>query len=150
MFCKVWLSFASSLWTGSLQGWVKNPWTVRLISDIQIESRNSPLVIEFLLYKWTVGHPEGNHPYWILDIASTMYSGQRHTKRSLMSWVIVIPWHRLFFRFFFFFFFFENFFLIYFFFWKSRCHTKRRTGAATRARPSFGMTTTQDNGNLFA
>ena len=25
---------------------------------------------------------------------------------------------------------------------KSRCHTKRRTGAATRARPSFGMTTT--------
>ncbi len=25
---------------------------------------------------------------------------------------------------------------------KSRCHTKRRAGAAPRARPSFGMTTT--------
>ena len=27
---------------------------------------------------------------------------------------------------------------------KSRCHIKRRAGAALRARPSFGMTTTQD------
>ncbi len=26
---------------------------------------------------------------------------------------------------------------------KSRCHTKRRMGAATRAHPSFGMTTTK-------
>ncbi len=32
---------------------------------------------------------------------------------------------------------------------KSRCHTKRRAGAATRARPSFGMTTTQDIRDLF-
>ncbi len=33
---------------------------------------------------------------------------------------------------------------------KSRCHTKRRAGAAPRARPSFGMTTTQDIRDLFA
>ncbi len=32
----------------------------------------------------------------------------------------------------------------------SRCHTKRRAGAAPRARPSFGMTTTQDIRDLFA
>ena len=33
---------------------------------------------------------------------------------------------------------------------KSRCHTKRRAGAATHARPSFGMTTTQEIRDLFA
>ncbi len=32
----------------------------------------------------------------------------------------------------------------------SRCNTKRRTGAATRTRDSFGMTTTQDIKDLFA
>ena len=31
---------------------------------------------------------------------------------------------------------------------KSRCHTKRRVGAAMHARPSFGMTT-QDFKDLF-
>ncbi len=34
-------------------------------------------------------------------------------------------------------------------FLKSRCHTKRRVGAAPRARPSFGMTTTQDIRDVF-
>ena len=33
---------------------------------------------------------------------------------------------------------------------KSRCHTKRRAGAAPRARPFFGMTTTQDIRDFFA
>ncbi len=32
----------------------------------------------------------------------------------------------------------------------SRCHTKRRTGAAPRALPYFGMTTTQDIRDPFA
>ena len=32
---------------------------------------------------------------------------------------------------------------------KSRCHTKRKMGAATSARPSFGMTMTQENRDLF-
>ena len=47
-----------------------------------------------------------------------------------MSWVIVIPkeWHRVFKKK-------KNL--------KSRCHTKGRVGAATRTRPSFGMTTSQ-------
>ncbi len=31
----------------------------------------------------------------------------------------------------------------------SRCHTNRRAGAATLARPSFGMTTTQNIRDLF-
>ena len=53
-----------------------------------------------------------------------------YTKRSLMSWVVVIPkegwtvllvWHRLF-RIFFE----KNFFWFFFFFWKVGCHTKRR------------------------
>ena len=33
---------------------------------------------------------------------------------------------------------------------KSRCHTKRRVGAAPCAHPSFGMTATQDIRDLFA
>ena len=35
------------------------------------------------------------------------------------------------------------------FFLKSRCHTKRRAGAAMCARPSFGMTMTQAIRNLM-
>ncbi len=83
-----------------------------------------------------------------------------HAKRTLMSWVIVLPkegwacvaapifllvWHRL--------------FGIQNISKKnnkkkkknseSRCHTKRRVGAATRAHPSFGMTTAQDIRDLF-
>ncbi len=91
--------------------------------------------------------------------------GRRYAKRSLMAWVIVVPkegrvcvavptlilvWHRLFqkkLK--------EKFKKIYNIFFlqkilKSRCHTKRRAGAATRARPSFGMTQTQDIRDLFA
>ncbi len=33
---------------------------------------------------------------------------------------------------------------------KSRCHTKRRIGAATHAHPSFGMTMTQGIRDIFA
>ncbi len=33
---------------------------------------------------------------------------------------------------------------------KNQCHTKRRAGLATSARPSFGMTTTKDIWDLFA
>ncbi len=33
---------------------------------------------------------------------------------------------------------------------KSRCHTKRRMGAATRAHPSFGMTTTKTLRPVFS
>ncbi len=33
---------------------------------------------------------------------------------------------------------------------QSRCHTKRRAGTATCARPSFGMTTTKDIRDIFA
>ena len=32
----------------------------------------------------------------------------------------------------------------------SRCHTKRRTGAHDLARPTFGMTPTEDIRDLFA
>ena len=38
----------------------------------------------------------------------------------------------------------------YFIFFKSWCHIKKRAGVAKRARPSFGMTTTQDIMDLFA
>ncbi len=67
----------------------------------------------------------------------TDITGLCHTKRSLMSWVVIpkgrarvphLMWHRLF-----------RFFSL---FLKSRCHTKRRMGAC-------GMTT-QDIGDLFA
>ncbi len=78
-----------------------------------------------------------------------------------MSWVVVIPkegwapmashilltvWHRLF-RLFLkkilnLFIYFYFIFFIFFFFWKSKCHTKSRMGAATRAHPLFGVTRT--------
>ncbi len=87
--------------------------------------------------------------------------GLRCAKRYLMSWVVVIPkegrarvtptfyiffWQKFFFLFLNFFF----FFFFFFFFLKSRCHTKRRAGAAPRARPSCGMTPTQAIRDLFA
>ncbi len=81
-------------------------------------------------------------------------------KRSPMVWVVIIPkegrasgasrallfvWHRLFPK--------KKKSKKHFFQkknLKSRCHTKRRAGAAPSARPSFGMTPTQDIRDLFA
>ena len=91
-------------------------------------------------------------------------NGQRQVKRSLMFWVVVIPkegrraeprppffWYDTDFL---------EFFgkvwkcvswlYIYILFLKSRCHTKRKAGAAPCARPSFGVTTTHDIRDLFA
>ena len=68
-----------------------------------------------------------------------------HTKRR----IFLLVWHRLFLKKFYFLKFLFSFFFLFFFFLikkiisKSRCHTKRRMGASTHARPSFGMTTTQ-------
>ena len=86
-------------------------------------------------------------------------------KRSLISWVVVIPkegwfvcklygyalllvWHRLFSFFFLFLKIYILFLLFYLFiffnfFWKSRYHRKRRAGAAMRAHPCFGVAPTQ-------
>ncbi len=67
--------------------------------------------------------------------------GWGYAKRSLMSWVVVrpsfgmkptFPKKKKKFK------------------KKSRCHTKRRAGAAPCARPSFGMTPTQAIRDLFA
>ncbi len=82
----------------------------------------------------------------------TNIHGLRYAKRSLTSWVVVIPKEgrarphfskkkKI------------TFFQKKFFFQKiikSRCHTKRRAGAAPRARSSFGMTPTQAMRDLFA
>ncbi len=121
--------------------------------------------------------------YWIVAFLFTLCfslisfscCGLRHTKRSLMSWVVVIPkegrahvaapaffWYDTnFLDFVLFCFFFVLFILfiylfyfilfIYFFFLKSLCcYTKRRVGATTCAYPSFGMTPSQDIRDLFA
>ncbi len=106
--------------------------------------------------------------YNLSNFFSSHLCGLHHAKRSLMSWVVVIPkegwargaalillliWHRLF-RFFYlelgFFAKPSSYRTIIVLVLKSRCHTKRRAGGATHARPSFGMTQTQDIRDFFA
>ncbi len=76
--------------------------------------------------------------------------GLRYLKRNLCTcpvsvsyhtFGIVIPYHTFGMT--------PTFLDFFFFFWKSRCHTKRRAGAAMRAHPSFGMTTSQYIRDLF-
>ncbi len=80
-----------------------------------------------------MGHDEGGGSEGGREgaVVGQALHGLRYTKRSLMSWKIEkkkkFP---------------KNFS-------KSRCHTKRRAGAAPHARPSFGMTPTQDIRDLF-
>ncbi len=105
--------------------------------EVGIHIRERKYLYEYTPY-WSVS-------LWFVPQMNMDTTGWRYAKRSLMPWVVVIPkegracitlllvWHRLFQK--------KKFFLQKNL--NSRCHTKRRAGAAPRARPSFGMTTTQ-------
>ncbi len=102
------------------------------------------------------------HEYLLLSslLQSIRNSSGLYAKRSLMSWVVVIPkegwtgnpsilllvWHRLFKKKILIFFLKFIYSIHFFFFLKSRCHTKRRM---LPVHPSFGMTMTQDIRDLF-